>query len=165
MTQRTRSSRILASARPYLRRKTLLRGGTRKSSGREPLVAAFYAWSESACMGPEGESLEGQVARHKTQLRSFRDLRERAVLEVATAVWLNHAVVAGVPLFARARGRLLSDAEGVALISGLLREAGLEVQRVGVWRGEGIQVATLLRLCDGRELLVNDQEPSDWAGL
>lgn len=165
MTQRTRSSRIPALARPQLRRKTLLRGGAKKSSGREPMVAAFYAWSESVRLGPDGEGLEQRVARHKTQLGSFRDLRERAVLEVATAVWLHHTVVAGVPLFAKARGQLLSDAEGVALVAGLLREAGLEARRVGVWWGEEIQVATLLRLCDGRELLVDDRGPSGWAGL
>jgi hypothetical protein len=51
------------------------------------------------------------------------------------------------------------------LLTGLLREAGLEALRVGVWWGEAIQVAFLLRLCDGHELLVDDRGPSGWAGL
>jgi hypothetical protein len=81
----------------------LLRGRAKKPPGREPLVTAFYAWSES--VRPGAESLEERVARHKTQLGSFRDLRERAVLEVATAVWLHQTVVAWLPGFPFSPGR------------------------------------------------------------
>ncbi|MCL6527731.1 MAG: hypothetical protein K6T57_12730 [Thermaceae bacterium] len=159
MTQHTRSSRILTLSQPHLRRKALLRSGAKKRRGQEPLVTAFYTWLESACPRLDGETLKGRVIYHKTQLSNFRDLREQAVLEIATAVWLHRILVTRAPLFARARGQLLSNAETATLLAELLREAGLEVLRVRARWDREIQVETLLRLHDGRELLVNEQGP------
>ena len=141
----------------------------------EPKPRPFRDWLEDAYREQHPETLNQALARHRAQLQTFTDLREKAALERATAAWLHKTVKTLIPKFSLERGYEFASAVRhgerqcllqSVLIAGLLQEAGLDAGVVMVWQNQEGKISNLghavalLRLSEGKDLLVDASDPT-----
>lgn len=134
----------------------------------------FYGWLEETSNQNGIDSFVKALARHKSQLEAFTDLQERVVLEIATARWLHktvRVVINRICLernYQRAYPNSHEHQQGLlqsVLLAALMHEVGLNSGVVGVWMdqeghlNEGSHTVALLRLANGRDLLVDAVSP------
>lgn len=147
-------------------------------------LQAFYDWLTAAyAKAPAAVKLAGHsnlgltqaIAERKRQLAALRGVAERTRLELDTATWLHRMVKSTIPKFSLDRGFEFSNTVLMGerqcllqsvLIAGLLQEMGLNAGSTMVWKnGEGKvsnlgHVSAILRLSDGRDVLVDASEPT-----
>jgi tetratricopeptide (TPR) repeat protein len=141
----------------------------------------FYRWFEEAYartpgLWPEGggpslrQTLEGRRREHE----GLKSPQQRARLERQTAAWVHRLIKTLIPRFSLERGYEFAYAVRYGerqcllqsvLAAALLQRAGMEAGAVMVWKSPQGQVSNnghvsaVLRLSDGRDLLVDASEP------
>lgn len=170
-------AKVVAPPLPYRYRSGIFGGFIADSYALAPVPRPqpFRGWLEAAYRQQHPETLAGALARHRAQLESFTDLQEKLALQKATAAWLHQTIKALIPRFSLERGFEFANAVAYGerqcllqsvLIAGLLQEVGLEAGVVMVWKNPEGKVSnlghavTLLRLADGRDLLVDASDPT-----
>ncbi len=142
----------------------------------------FYAWFEARYAATPAAKLPGfpqlslreALQQRATELAALQG-SARSQLELDTGAWLHKLIKATIPNFSLERGYefayTVSKGERQCLlqstlISGMLQSAGLDAGIVMVWKNPAGQASNLghmvavLRLADGRDVLVDASEPT-----
>lgn len=139
------------------------------SQGLEP----FYRWFEGAYARHAGEGLPQALEARR---RVYRELKapQKATFERESAIWAYRTVKALIPRFSLERGYEFAYAVRYGerqcllqsvIIAGMLQRIGMRAGAVMVWKSPHGQVSNnghvtaVLRLSDGRDLLVDASEP------
>jgi len=122
---------------------------------------------EAAYRAQWGEALAEALARHRTQLAGFSDLKETVALQLASAAWL-HRMVQRVVSHPRPKPKSAFDPPGLwacispwsVLLTGLLQELGLDAGIALEVRGRAV---TILRLASGHDVLLDAANPTPFS--
>jgi tetratricopeptide (TPR) repeat protein len=149
-----------------------------------PLKPSFEAWLEAAY----GANPKAQLDRYKTldaalkargeAYEALKDVEARVAMERDTGAWLHRMTKSVIPKFSLDRGFEFTNTvklgerqcllQGV-LIASLLQKMGFDAGITMIWRSmTGAisnlgHVATLMRLSDGKLLIVDASEPEPFA--
>ena len=150
-----------------------LTGGNPADFGR--WLSAAYASHEDRLAGREALPFEEAMDARTRELAAARMPAARARLERDTAAWLHRVVKQTIPRFSLERGYEFTSAAGTGerqcllqsvLIAALLQKMGVSAGVDMVWanpQGERSNMGhavTVLRLSDGRDLLVDASDPT-----
>lgn len=133
----------------------------------------FYPWFEGAYARRTGEGLREALEARRQAYRKLK-APQKAAFERESAVWAYRTVKALIPRFSLERGFEFAYTVRYGerqcllqsvLIAGMLQRVGLRAGAVMVWKSLHGQVSNnghvtaVLRLSDGRDLLVDASEP------
>ena len=154
----------------------------RDSEGETPAAqrVGFEAWLGAAYARTPKAQLEGfkslpaTLEAREAAYRKLGSVAAKVAFERETGMWLHRMVKATIPKFSLDRGFEFTNTVALGerqcllqsvLIAGLLQRIGMDAGTVMIWRNPtGAtsnlgHVSTLLKLSDGRALLVDASEP------
>ncbi len=140
--------------------------------------AEAYAKSRAKLAGAENLSLQQALTERAQELRTIRDPQRKARLEIASGAWLHRLIKEVIPRFSLERGFefALTVKYGErqcllqsTLIAGLLQAMDINAGVYMVWKNPAGQesnnghAVTVIRLADGRDILVDASEADPFA--